>query len=599
MPAAEVPARVEVIGPEALAQTGAASVAGVLADRAGLFVKDYGSGGLATLSMRGATAAQTLVLLDGHRIADPQLGQLDLSLLPAALLRSVEVAHGGGSARYGTDAVGGVVNLRTLTPGGEPAVHLAGGAGAFGERVGSALLSGRQGAFSAVVAAEVRAADGDFPYVNEALFPPRTVRRANADRQQLSVFSKLRYDAGRHDVRLGGWLTEAERGLPGLATTPSTGERQWDTGLRLWADDDVHLGWGTLALGAFLQRSRLRYRNPALDLDDTGRTLISSASAEIRAPASERWLLSAGGTGGYGRARHPRLAEDAHQWKAGAFASGTGSYGRLTLYPSLRADAYVLPDLAAQQTTRVALSPELGLNAGPLAALPALRAKARAGRAFRMPTFNDRFWQPGGDPDLAPERSWSADAGLLWDGAGPRLEATGFAHFTRDQIVWAPTEAGYYAPENVQQVRALGLELSAEEQWQPARSLRLDAGLTYVFTDARDRSDPASKSYGEPLRYTPRQQLKSHLTAALGPAALDLSARYTSRRYVTSDGSQSLAPFVVADAQVRAGRTVAGVRAELAVQVENLFDADYAILQNRPLPGRHARLRLTLQTSAP
>ncbi|WP_243664067.1 TonB-dependent receptor, partial [Rhodothermus marinus] len=61
----------------------------MLEARTGLFVKRYGSGGLATLSLRGSGATQTLLLIDGHRVADPQSGLIDLTLLPTVLLSAV------------------------------------------------------------------------------------------------------------------------------------------------------------------------------------------------------------------------------------------------------------------------------------------------------------------------------------------------------------------------------------------------------------------------------------------------------------------------------------------------------------------------------
>ncbi|MDX1439106.1 MAG: TonB-dependent receptor plug domain-containing protein, partial [Rubricoccaceae bacterium] len=92
----DVPSRVTVLDEEDVASAHAVSVADLLESRSSLFIRRYGSSGLASLTLRGSTASQTLVLLDGQRLGDPQLGQLDLSLLPTVMLESVEVLHGGG-----------------------------------------------------------------------------------------------------------------------------------------------------------------------------------------------------------------------------------------------------------------------------------------------------------------------------------------------------------------------------------------------------------------------------------------------------------------------------------------------------------------------
>lgn len=597
---AEAPVRTMVLGRRAIEQSGSSSVADLLQQRSGAFVRDYGSGGLASLSLRGASSQQTLVLLDGHRIADPQLGQLDFTLLPALLLESVEVMHGAGSALYGTDAIGGVVNLRSRSPAGAPMGAASVEYGAYGARSGSVLASGGGKGLSAMTLVEYRRAEGDFPFENEALVPAREVRRRNADRRRLTLFSTARYRRGRHDLRVAGWYTGAERGLPGSAAAPPTGERQEDGALRLWAGDRVRTSWGRLRLGGLFQRKRLRYQNPQRGTDDTGRTLSASLRAEAHAALGTRWRLSGGGSGGYEQARHPSLRDAARAWRTSAFASGTGRYGRLRLFPALRADAY----FSSRGPARVALSPKLGANVEAASfGESALHLKASLGRAFRRPTFNDRFWQPGGNPRLKPERSWSGDAGLFLEQPTRRAELTFFARRTRQEIVWEPSGDGYYAPRNVRRVHALGVEASLRQAWRLADGVRLGSGLFYTFTDARnpdarDRSDPAAPTFGAPLRYVPRHQLKAHLDADAGRFGLDVSARYTGRRYANADGTRPLDPFVVVGAGLRFSHRIAGARARLSFRVENVLDADYALLQNRPLPPRHARLRLVIETGS-
>ena len=599
---AEAPARVTVLGRQAIEETQSTSVADLLEARSGAFVRRYGSGGLATLSLRGAGASQSLILLDGHRIADPQLGQLDLSLLPTLLLESVEVMHGSGSALYGTDAIGGVVNLHTRTANSAPALELMAQYGAYGERSGSLLASGRDGAVSGLLLGEYRRAEGDFPYTSKVLLPPREVHRRNADRRRLTLFSTGRYVEHGVHVQGGAWYTGAERGLPGTAATAPTGERQWDEALRFWAGSRLPTPWGPLHLGGLLQHKQLRYKNPQQGTDDTGRTLIGSLRAEMRTTAGRHWHLASGLTGGYGRARHPSLVENAHEWRTGAFARATGRYGPLLLFPMLRTDAYFPRD----GETLVALSPKLGANleAGSFDSKTflgkgTLHLKASAGRAFRRPTFNDRFWQPSGNPNLAPERGWSADVGLALDQSHRQVEVTVFGRRMRDEIVWQPSKKGYYAPVNIRRVRALGLEASLRQQWQLAERAALSSGIFYTFTDARNRSDPDDSAFGAQLRYVPFHQLKAQAHVAAGPFTLNVSGRYTGERYANSDGTRPLDPFAIVDAGLGLAQEVAGIQAELSLRVENVLNTDYAILQNRPLPPRHAQLQLTLGTGGP
>lgn len=591
-PTGRAPVRVGVLDNEAIQATASSSAADLLEARSSLFVKRYGASGLSSISLRGSSPAQTLVLLDGHRIADPQLGELDLSLLPTILMQSVEVVHGASSSLYGTDGMGGVVNIRTVAPTDAPQVRVRGGAGAYGARTGSLLFSQRTGRLSGLALVDYDGTDGDFPYLDRGFLPPRETRRTGADRNRRSFLSSIGYTGLRNELQAAIWYSDAERGLPGIATVPGQGERQWDESLRFWADGRTRKSWGSVRAGGLVQRGAIRYVNPALGVDDTGRTLISSLEVEATTLAGERWLVAGGLSGGYGTARHPSLASDASELHSAAFLHGVGRFGRLLVYPALRGDTYFVHAAG----TRVAFSPQLGINVQPFASRE-LYVKASAGHAFRAPTFNERYWQPGGNPNLQPEHGWTLDTGLFLQMRRGYAELTGFSGFTRDQIVWQPGAAGYYAPVNVLTVRRRGLELGYHVDSIPFAGTRIHGGAIYSFVEAVDWSERGSPTYGRQLRYVPREQAKAYVGIRLGPAVFDLNGRYTGRRYVTADESQYLDPFFVLDAQVRMRHAFAGLRAELSLVLENVTDAHYAVLQNYPMPPRHALLRLLIETT--
>lgn len=570
----EAPARVTVLEAESMREAAAQNVADLLARRSGVFIRRYGGGGLASMSLRGGAASQTLVLLDGNRIASPQLGQLDLSLLPTVLFQSVEVMHGAGSALYGTDAMGGVVNLRTIRPG-KRLLTIKGGAGAYGQRAGSALASGQLGSVSGVVAIEANAARADWPYLNKSLFPPQEIRRTGADRRRLSLYSAFALEAWQ----MTAWYNYAERGLPTIGSILPREERQWDRHLRVHAGGTL----GRLRLSGLAQSGSLRYVNPQLGLDDTGRTFIASLDADIRLRLGDIFDLVTGLSQGYARARHPRLQSNASEQYAAAFASATIRAGNLHLYPALRADAYHRPG----EPLLLQFNPRLGLNLR-LLSRPALHLKSSAGRFFRNPTFNDRFWQPGGRGDLRPEQGWSTDLGLRLEHRGGRLEASAFLSRVTDQIQWLPSEGGYWAPVNLGRVVSRGLEASYEWRLEMAH---LSGGFFYTLTDARDWSDQTAPSY---VRLLPRHQGKSHLTLRLGLARLSASARYVGRRFITTDGSSSLVPFTLFDGSLELNQRVGRVVLTVSATAENVLNLRYEIMPSYPMPPRLVRMELSI-----
>ncbi len=586
--------RTTTLGRAEITATAAQNVAGLLERRTGLFVKRYGPGGLATVSLRGTGAGQTLVLGTGQRVADPQTGQVDLSLLPTVLLSSVTVGAGAQSARYGSGALGGVVHLRTLHPTEALRLRATAGAGAYGQRRAGLAASGGQERLQALAALEWSTAEGDFPYVNTALYPPRRVRREGAGRRAATAFGTLAYTGEALAAHATAWYTDAERGLPGTSHTDPAGARQWDRRLRLMAQAETPLPNGTLRLDGQLLRATQRYAHPAGGVRDTTRTATYALGATAHLAPGPDWLLTGGFRAALDRAA---LRGGLRRTRLGAFLSADARYGRLALHPALRLDTYL-----SEGRNMAVLSPSLGLRLRPLSSVEGLRLKARLGRAFRAPTLGERYRVPGGNPALQAEDGWSAEAGAaLRLGAQRRMlraEVTVFALRLTDQIIWYPSYVGpgvqVWRPRNVGRVLTRGAEVSLRGEAHLLDALALNGGLFFTHTDARRRANPEAPAYGKQLRYVPRQQLKLHLGLVWQRWRLDFSARLVSRRYVASDESVALAPYQVVDAHLRYALPLGPMRLTLGLTLENALSEDYHIIQFYPMPPRHLALRLTL-----
>lgn len=587
------PSRVTLTGSEEVSAANATSVADLLGARTSLFIRRYGASGLASMSLRGATASQTLVLLDGQRLTDPQLGQLDMSLLPTIMLQSVEVMHGGGSALYGTDAMGGVVHLRSRMAADRFTGQLRSEIGAWGERRIGGLASGSVRNWNGIFAVENEAADEDFLYRDGSLLGQPLVRNEGWDRNSTCMYGRVGYENGRNSLHGSVLFTDAERGLGG---SDSVGARQWDTSGRFWLDGSRTTSWGKINASGYVQRSRLRYASPYPSdrpgaIDDTGETTVLTASGETHVTAISGWHLVGNASVGRSSADHPSLVQNARDSYAAASLSAAQTSGQLRLYPAIRLDAYV-PSAGEAQFS---LSPQLGLNWSLLNS-ETLRTKATIGRSFRMPTLNDRFWQPGGSPDLLPESGWSGDVGLLWASDRSSAEITMFGAVADNQIVWLPTAGGYHAPQNIAKTRSMGLELSVDHRWRLGSSTLVEIGGVGSLTDARDRSDPMSSSYNHQLRYVPKWTAKAWSSIARGRFQLDVGGQVIGRRFVTTDGTLSLDPYVVLEGQFRYSRPVGPLTLTLGLAAENLTDIHYEVIQSYVMPPRHFSVRLTLQT---
>ena len=595
-----VAARVAHIDNQLLESTGSRSLDEVLQRASGVFLRRYGTG-LSSLSIRGGSSSHSVVTIDGMPLYDPQLGQVDLSLVPSMLLDNISIMYGQGSSLYGANGLSGIVDIETRAPQNIPVFgSIKATVGAYGERQAEGSLGFRKKNVRGVVAVRHGEEKGDFSYEDPSLFPVERVRRQGADRLFSSYLGKLDWTHNRSVSTLSAWVNTFERGIPGPITLQFRDERQWDKLLRVNAQHVRSVKTGTFALQSGLQRMSLRYANPFLDIDDTGQTTSVSLDAYYKRLGKNNNTIKIGIDNAFRTASHPSLSEEAQEVQTGLYVLGELGLEDIVLLPSMRLDRYSLPDSDAI----TAFSPNLGATFNP-SFIPSLFVKTQAGRSFKAPTFNDRFWQPGGNAALNPEIGWGYEGGLMWEpvNQGKALalssEVTLYQQHIRDQITWLPTNNGYWSPRNIEGVLLRGLEssLTLDPFATGKTSTRLE--LIYHLTDTRNRADSASPSYNKPLRYAPKHLFKTILGAKRstqkGELGVDVFSQYISKRYVSEDGSSAIPDYWITDVRVHSSFLTSRTALSLSILIENVFDREYEVINGYVMPPRLVRIEMEIR----
>lgn len=615
------------IGAAAIRETGAGSVGAVLAERSPVFMKSYGATGSARLSLRGTQGNQSQVLLDGLRVANPQTGQVDLSLIPSVMIESIDVMQGATSARYGSGSLGGTVRLRTLRARDSLVVRSAADIGAFGERSTSAVATGSVGGWRGLLSGRLATEDGDFSYTNDALVPAQTVRRRGAQLDTRTVFGRITTpETGPlpGSWSLSSWHTAASRGLPGPANAPSSGAVQDTRISRIWLSGDLSIETSLLQVSGQYTNGTSRYQNPAT----SARSKTISQSAELSAtstsplPQPDSSFLRAWLRDGWvdlgisARLDAASINEDARQWTTAAFVEAGIGTTWLRLFPAARLDlislvnadvsasSFPLPERVDATGTTLALNPRLGIELRPFQQTD-IRVTGRVSRAFRAPTFTERFYQPGGNPGLDNESGWSTEIGLRLQRSKPStlavFQANVFHTIIRDQIVWAPSfvDSGVqvWSPGNIESVHTRGVEVSGVGEIQLTGDVSLSGGALFTVTEAENRANPNAASFGAQLPYVPRQQAKVWLDARVHGFAAGMAAQAVSERFYSSDETQSTPPYQVARAHISYTQPLGDTSLTVRMDLDNAFNQAYSIVRLYPMPPRHLSARLILDLS--
>jgi vitamin B12 transporter len=591
--------RVEVDS-AALAQYRGGTAADVLGSRLGLYIKNYGPGQLATISLRGTSSQHTAVLWNGLNIALPTLGQNDLALLPISGNTQLAVQAGPAAALYGSGAVGGAILLRT-EPDWRPGLRgsVQADAGSFGLRGGSLEARSASPTLAVRVAASYRQAQNDYPYyLRQPTGLARYTMQNAALRHQWSFSPDLAWRVGAAgELTAAAWLTDADREIQQGTSIAGSNAREIDQSRRLV------LGYRRATTGGGQWAVRGAWFEDIINYSDQGaisnsRVRTTQGQAEYTAPLGQRASLRVGAEAqhfaalvdGYG-------SEPITENRAAAFA-----LLRYDPRPGLRLSANLrqaaLPAGLAPLTPTVGLEWDLqraAIAPDSLIPAPSLTLKASAARTYRAPTLNERYWRPGGNPDLLAESGHGFEVGLrhrrgLASHVLLESELTAFTQLVDNWVQWLPLGLnGAYSPRNLRQVRSQGLEASTALRLRQGR-YQAAARLAYSLTQTRKTRGVAADTdpTGIQLAYVPLH--RANLTTDHQWRGWLASAAYTFTSFVYTDASGS--DFLPSGGLLSGtlGRTVAlpggATSLTLLVQSTNLLNRTYESYPARPAPPR-------------
>lgn len=533
-----------------------------------------GPGRAAGAFVRGASTAQTLVLLDGVRLNDPNTGAFDFADLRTEEVERIEILRGPQSTLYGSEAMGGVINIITR----HARTDASGETGTSGEVVGEigSLDSGRlSGAASGVFGSLDWRLGGSLERTDEAWAASPAMGNPERDPAERSGFDGIVGASlprgGRAELSLRA--SDAEAALDGFTYgVGPTDDPNWRQRRRvlvgaLRVELPVTKRWRqSLRLGATDQELRgddpdTPYNAYAIDGRVSDLTLQSDLSL------SPGDVLILGYTRREDRGRNPgnydeRLTTDS------LFLDNRWSWReRLFVTAGVRRDNHSA--FGSETSYRVTGSAQLALA----------RLHGSVGTGFRAPSLVDLYFPYYGNPTLRPETSTGWDLGAAATLADGRVGAdlTFFANRFEDLIAF---DYSTFLAANIARARARGAELSIDVL--ASEALRVTG--TYTFTDSEDLAT------GELLPRRPRH--RATLGGYLQPTGPWRGAlTVVAVRDRIDAGGAPLPDYVRVDGTVEyrfARRTRAYLR------VENLLDAEIEEVSGYWSPGFAATLGIAL-----
>ncbi len=606
-----IPVATDVLNLKEIEESNAKDVGEALKSVGASLIKNYGAlGSLETISLRGSTDAQVLILVDGQRLNNAQRGSVDLSSIPLDAIEKIEVVKGGNSAMYGSDAVGGVINIITKSMARKAKLDfsLNGTYGTYNTQTYDVSVGQGIKNFDYFVSYNRTQTDGNFEYTDNS---GAKTELKNGDTKADNFFLKGGY-LFENQSHLSAFYQyrNSNNGSPGSIDYPNFSARnKVDKNHASVSYEGLSYGPFAFSFNTYILKRNHNYINPgsyAGAEESIYNSRALGALVQVFTDLNEFGLLSYGYEFRQDKLESDNLVDGLSRPFIGDHQRNVNSFyfqndwkynfdhsWKLTVVPAIRLDDYPEAGIGSQ------FSPKVGFS---ISHDEKWRGSLRGnvGRVYRAPTYNDLYWPEDtwtkGNPDLKPEKGITYDFGFIVQFAGLgswSIESTYFGSKLDNLILWASGASGKWTPTNVAKANISGIE--SKVAWKGFNGF-VEIQASYTNMSAKDDSDNSTVS-DKYLIYRPKNKFDLILNFNYGIASLNFYYNYVGKRFHDSENTIEMDSYNLVNANIGVSPKLFGVDCNMKLEINNLEDEEIQASKGSPLPGREIRFSLGVKGS--
>ncbi len=565
----------------------------VLARNSHAFVKSYGMGSIATVSLRGAASDHTNLVWNGIQLNSSSNGVVDFSLYPNLFMEELSLSYGANSLLQGSGGIGGVVEINnTVCFKKQQTISLEQQLGSFNFQSTQLKYQIGNSKFQSVSKLFYRTAKNNFSYEDIGVegFPEKEVDHGNL--MQKSFMQSIYYrPTNSWRLEAHYWYYFSDRNLPNMMTLRDLEENQKDESHRLSLGATKYFNQWTLKGQIAYLHDDLRYTNNGLEgvSESRNHSLRSLLDAEYQ---FKKWKFKGRLNADYEESFHPSLRRDLDRKTISLFTEAS-YYFKENLFVNIGFREEIILEEENFFLPSVSLNFKAYENID-------WWWKLSAAKNVKYPNLNDLFWQAGGNPNLKAEESQQLEIATNYQKSlknwKTKIDLALFYAEIDNYIQWIPSNLGYWTAENVRLVQTQGIEGGigvAKEFRAWSNSLKLN--YTYTQSINRTKDNVQDESLGKQLVYIPEHQANASYRFNYKDYFLNYDWQFVGARYLTTDNSSFLPFYQLSNISVGKSMQVKSNRFQIQASVLNIFDMDYQAIEWRPMPGRNYMLSLKWQ----
>lgn len=589
--------RIEIIDSKRIESVNGNRLADILKSTSSVFIKSYGlSPSLQTISLNGLGTEHTLIIIDNVRLNSFQNSLVDLSLISKDNIERIEIMNNGVSSIYGSDAIGGVVNIilknrENLYEQNNVKLNASISLGSFNTKEYSLGLYQQFKKFNSRIFFSKEISDGDFDYYFNNGSIKTLKHRQNSSYSIYDFSLSAQYIIDRNNIlKILSTYSDQDKHIPGIetGTTPPLTkqyDKNWNNILtienKLW--EDIYFN------------TNLNYQNNFMNysvqpiLNSSYNNFVYSTSSELKIKKTN-YGITTGYNFYHALLKSKELIKGVKRNQHAVFVSSVFNlFSWFKLFPSSRYD--FISDIKEGTYTY-----KLGINLKPFKQ-DNFSIKTNFGKNFRAPSFNDLYWKNSGNENLKPEKSFNAEMGFyyfFYEFLNAQIDFSYTYISATNKIVWSPQSNGFWSPQNIATSVSNNLSFNIQLSKTISNDLKfnVNAGLQLVNskkTSENYKNDPTKNKY---VPYIPLQSTNINFSFRQKLFEINIFYSRIGKRYSDFVNAILMKPFDLIDANLSYKLSLFNVNTKLRFEVNNVFNKDYEIISGYPMPLRYFNLTL-------
>lgn len=591
----DAPIKIQSISREQINNKNGETLSDILQLGGNIFIKSYGGNSLNTLSMNGLGSEQTLVLLNGFKMNSYQNSQIDLNSIGKDNIERIEILNNGSSSIYGSQAIGGVINIVTNNNFvNDLSLKLNAQAGSYEQKKIYLGINKRLTNLNIDLNYSKESSLNNYDYYFNNGINRLLKQRENSNYNFSNYSVNINYYNNRN-LLLSGYSNYSDqlRYIPGIETgsAPSNSYQQDRNFNNILSIENI------LSKSSSF-KSQFNFQNNLSDYSDRVITnsyyknIVLSNTSQINFTETDYEIIT-GYEISYATLNSNEVEDNVKRTQPGVFiVSKINITESIKLFPSVRYD-YV------SDINKNVLTGKFGMNIKPFNKYN-LNFKASAGNNFASPTFNELYWKDLGNKNLKPESSVNYDAGIIigFNSFSENTIEFTYTHINvTDKIVWSPESGSLWTPKNIGKSTSnvILIDANATKEFYDDFSLNLNVNYSYTQSLNKSSGYEGDPTYDKQIFYIPEQMAKFNTSLKYKETGLNFFYTYTGKRYTNFENTNILPAVNLIEGNIYQNFIINKISAQIKLEINNVLNQNYQIIAGYPMPLRNYKLALSLE----